>query len=88
MASIPQDFKFFTIQIRDIFVLLVPLEISSHYRDINNFHWQFIMNEIFSENVWFKCLCLHSHKTYCDVLLITYELKFPCPPTESSLSVY
>ena len=35
MASMTQDFEVFF----DIFLLLVPLEILSHYPDIDNSHW-------------------------------------------------
>ena len=39
MTSMPKDFKILKKNILDIFLLLVPLEASSHYLDIDISHW-------------------------------------------------
>ena len=39
MTSMPQDFKNFIKTFLDIFVYLVPVEIFSHYPNIDNAHW-------------------------------------------------
>ena len=49
----PQDFQFFLFL--DIFLLLVPVEIVSHYPDIDSSHWlredvQWIIDKGFREN--------------------------------------
>ena len=39
MTSMPQDFKIFWKNFLDIFLLLVPLEICSHYSDTDIAYW-------------------------------------------------
>ena len=54
MTSMSKDFKILKKKLMDICLLMVPLELLSHYPDIAMFHWlgddfQWIMYKVFGE---------------------------------------